>query len=157
MKQFTLLAIAAFLVGAVNAQQVTPVPATEQKQEVKDINKVLSFKNDNYSFGKLAQGKPVEFDLEVKNISTDSVRIENVQVQCGCTTPKWQPGPYAPGQSFKVTLGYNNATAGAFSKTVTIYFSGGLTKTVTFSGETFAAPQNAAPENNGLGKIKPGK
>lgn len=157
MKKFTLLATTLFLFAAVNAQTVTPTtdkPAAAQ--EVKDINKSLTFKNDNYSFGKIPQGKPVEFDLEVKNISKDSVKIENVQVSCGCTTPKWQAGPYAPGESFKITLGFNAAALGQFGKTVTVYFSGGLSKQVTFNGETFAAPENAAPKNDGLGKIKPG-
>ncbi len=161
MKKFTFLAASLFLFAAVNAQ----APATETKtattvaapqQEQKDITKTLNFKNDNYSFGKIPQGKPVEFNLEVTNISKDSVKIENVQVSCGCTTPKWQAGPYAPGESFKITLGFNAAAQGPFNKTVTVYFSGGLTKTVTFNGETYAAPENAAPQNNGLGKLKPG-
>jgi hypothetical protein len=161
MKKFTFLAASLFLFAAVNAQAPktevkTPVLQAAPQQEVKDITKVLSFKNDNYSFGKIPQGKPVEFNLEVKNLSSDSVKIENVQVSCGCTTPKWQAGPYAPGETFKVTLGFNAAALGQFAKTVTVYFSGGLTKSVTFNGETYAAPENSAPQNNGVGKIKPG-
>jgi hypothetical protein len=161
MKKFTFLAASLFIFAAVNAQAPktevkSPVLQAAPQQEAKDINKVLSFKNDNYSFGKIPQGKPVEFNLEVKNLSSDSVKIENVQVSCGCTTPKWQAGPYAPGENFKVTLGFNAAALGQFTKTVTVYFSGGLTKSVTFNGETYAAPENSAPQNNGVGKIKPG-
>jgi hypothetical protein len=158
MKKFTLLAAMLFFFAAVNAQTVTPTTADVKPatQDVKDINKFLSFKNDNYDFGKIPQGKPVEFDLEIKNISKDSVRITNVQVSCGCTTPKWQAGPYAPGEAFKVTLGFNAAAMGPFAKTVTVTFSDGMTKQVSFKGETFAAPENAAPKNDGLGKIKPG-
>ena len=163
MKKFTFLAASLFAFAAVNAQApvkteakptVQTATATPQ-QEQKDITKTLTFKNDSYSFGKIPQGKPVSFDLEVKNISSDSVKIENVQVSCGCTTPKWQPGPYAPGETFKVTLGFNAAAQGAFSKTVTVYFSGGLTKSVSFNGETYAAPENAAPQNGQVGKLKP--
>lgn len=147
MKQFTLLAVSLLFFAAVHAQ----APA---QTEAKDITKVLSFKNDNYDFGKIPQGKPVEFDLEVKNISTDSVKVENVQVSCGCTTPKWQPGPYAAGSTFKIGLGFNAAALGQFVKTVTVYFNNGMTKVVTFKGETFAAPDNSAPKNE-AGKIKP--
>ncbi len=162
MKKFTFLAASLLAFAAINAQapattETKPVATVAApQQEQKDITKILSFKNDNYSFGKIPQGKPVEFNLEVKNISSDSVKIENVQVSCGCTTPKWQAGPYASGENFKITLGFNAAAQGPFSKTVTVYFSGGLTKSVTFSGETYAAPENAAPQNNGLGKLKPG-
>jgi hypothetical protein len=155
MKKFTLMAASLFFFAAINAQAPAK-PEVKQQQEVKDITKTLSFKNDNYDFGKIPQGKPVEFDLEIKNISSDSVKIENVQVSCGCTTPKWQAGPYAAGETFKIGLGFNAAAAGAFSKSVTVYFSGGLTKVVTFKGETFAAPQDAAPKNEGVGKLKPG-
>ncbi|HEX6913681.1 MAG TPA: DUF1573 domain-containing protein [Chitinophagaceae bacterium] len=155
MKKFTLFAAALFAFAAVNAQVNSTPEVKATQNEVKDITKVLSFKNDAYTFGKIPQGKPVEFDLEVKNISNDSVKIENVQVSCGCTTPKWQAGPYAPGEKFKITLGFNAAAVGPFSKSVTVFFSGGLTKTVTFNGETFVAPENAAPKNE-AGKIKPG-
>lgn len=157
MKKFTLMAASLLIFAAVNAQAPTDTKtAPAPQQEVRDVTKVLSFKNDNYSFGKIPQGKPVEFNLEIKNISSDSVKIENVQVSCGCTTPKWQAGPYAPGENFKVTLGFNAAALGAFNKTVTVFFSGGLTKQVTFNGETYAAPENAAPQNAQLGKLKPG-
>lgn len=158
MKKFTLLAATLFFFAAVNAQTVAPATGDVKStvQDVKDITKVLTFKNDNYDFGKIPQGKPVEFDLEMKNISKDSVKIMNVQVSCGCTTPKWQAGPYAAGETFKITLGFNAAALGQFAKTVTVTFSDGLTKQVSFHGETFAAPENAAPKNDGLGKIKPG-
>ncbi len=156
MKKFTLLAATIFFFAAVNAQAPATTDAKPVAADVKDITKTLTFKNDSYSFGKIPQGKPVEFDLEIKNISRDSVKIENVQVSCGCTTPKWQAGPYAAGETFKITLGFNAAALGAFSKTVTVTFSGGLSKQITFNGETFAAPENAAPKNDGLGKIKPG-
>lgn len=155
MKKFTLMAASLFFFAAINAQ-APATPETKPQQEVKDISKTLSFKNDNYDFGKIPQGKPVEFDLEVKNISGEEVKVENVQVSCGCTTPKWQAGPYKSGETFKIGLGFNAAAAGAFTKTVTVYFSGGLTKVVTFKGEVFTAPQDAAPKNEGVGKLKPG-
>lgn len=113
------------------------VQATAQTTEQKDISKILSFKNDNYDFGKIPFGKPVEYDVEIKNISNEEVKIENVQVSCGCTTPQWKPGPYAAGDTFKIRLGFNGQTMGAFEKVVTIYFSGGMVKVVKFKGETF--------------------
>jgi len=159
MKKLTILAASLFVFAAVNAQATTETksttaPAPQQQQQ--DITKVLSFKNDNYDFGKIPQGKPVEFDVIIRKMGADSIKIENVQVSCGCTTPKWQAGPYGENQEFKVTLGFNAAAMGPFNKTVTIFFSGGLTKAITFHGETYAAPNNAAPENKGLGTLKPG-
>ncbi|MCE3283078.1 MAG: hypothetical protein K0Q66_1815 [Chitinophagaceae bacterium] len=158
MKKFTFLAASLFLFAAVNAQEVKPVqPEVKlQQAEVKDISKLLVFKNDNYDFGKIAQNKPVEFELEIKNISSDSISIVDVSVGCGCTTPAYEKNVmYAPGQSFKVKLGFNGSGMGSVTKNATVRFSNGMQKVVLFKAEIFAAPDNSAPQNNGLGKIKP--
>jgi hypothetical protein len=90
----------------------------------------------------------------MKNISSDSVTIEDVKVGCGCTTPKWQPGPYAPGQEFDITIGFNGYTEGQFNKVVTLYFKGGLSQLIKFHGETFKQPDNPAPGNTGVQQLK---
>lgn len=137
---FALLLVGA---GATASFAQTSVPTMQAATP--DIAQVLSFTNDSYNFGKIPFGKPVEYDVTLKNISKDSVRIENVQAGCGCTTPKWKAGPYAPGESFKITLGFNGQTHGAFQKTVTAFFNNGLSKVFTFNGETFETPADAAP------------
>ncbi len=124
MKKFlmtVLIAGAAFVANAQTAQ--------------KDITKILSISNDNYDFGKIVYGKPVEYALQVKNISSEPVTIENVQVGCGCTTPKYTKGQViAPGESASITLGFNGMTKGNFQKSATLFFSGALTKPVAFHG-----------------------
>src|ERR671939_246698 len=109
MKKLLLLVPALFTVALLRAQ----TPATQQQQQ-NDITKVVEFKELDHDFGKIPYGKPAEFELEMKNISSDSLKIENVQVGCGCTTPKWSAGPYAPGETFKVGIGFNGATDGEF-------------------------------------------
>ena len=109
------------------------VPATTQVQ--KDINKVLKFTNDNYNMGNIPYGKPTEFVVTIENISAAPVTLNNVQVSCGCTTPKFQANAViAPGQKTTVTLGFNGASMGNFSKSATIFLSDNLVKTVSFSG-----------------------
>ena len=109
------------------------VPATTQVQ--KDINKVLKFTNDNYNMGNIPYGKPTEFIVTIENISAAPVTLNNVQVSCGCTTPKFQANAViAPGQKTTVTLGFNGSSMGNFSKTATIFLSDNLVKTVSFSG-----------------------
>lgn len=117
---------------------VLVVAATQIKAQVapKDITKVLKFTNDNYDMGKTAFGKATEFNVGVTNISKDTVTLDNVQVSCGCTTPKYTRGAkIAPGKSETIVLGFNGSTMGTFSKNVTLFFSQGLTKMVTFKGE----------------------
>ena len=152
MKNIALVFFSVLVFNLCNAQ-VKPLPAANAPQ-VQDIKKLVEFKELDHDFGKIPYGKPVEFDVLIKNVSNDSVKIENVQVGCGCTTPKWQPGPYAAGENFKITLGFNGYTEGMFNKVVTIYFSGGASQLIKFHGETFKAPENPAPANGTVQKLK---
>jgi len=130
MKKTLLIIIMFFAFVPIFAQSVPP---TTQVQ--KDINKVLKFTNDNYNMGNIPYGKPTEFSVTIENISAAPVTLNNVQVSCGCTTPKFQANAViAPGQKTVVTLGFNGSSMGNFSKTATIFFSDNLIKTVSFSG-----------------------
>ena len=130
MKKFILFAFL-FTVSAQLFAQTAPAKAQVQK----DINKVLKFSNDNYNMGNIPYGKPTEFNVTIENISSAPVTLNNVQVSCGCTTPKFQANEViAPGQKTVVTLGFNGSAMGNFSKTATIFLSDNLIKTVSFSG-----------------------
>lgn len=124
-----LLLATLFVLGsfALNAQ-TTPAQT--------DITKVLKFTNDNYDMGKITTGKQTEFTVDVENISNAPIILDNVMVGCGCTTPRYTKGQsIAPGAHASVVLGFNGSASGAFSKVATLFFSGNLTKQVTFHGE----------------------
>ncbi len=128
MKKYYLFLLFSFICfHQINAQISTPQPA--------DITNFLSFKNDNYDMGQIVYGKPVEFTVQVNNISKDVIVLENVMVSCGCTTPKYSKNvSILPGAQTSLILGFNGIATGKFSKTATIFFSGGLTKSITFYG-----------------------
>jgi Protein of unknown function (DUF1573) len=146
-----------FLIPVFFAATLLKAQTTDQQPQQPDITKVVEFKETDHDFGKIPFGKPAEFELEMKNISGDTLRIENVQVGCGCTTPKWQAGPYKAGETFKVGIGFNGSTDGAFQKVVTIFFNNGLSQVIKFHGQTYKTPDNAAPGNAALEKMKPNK
>lgn len=161
MKKITLFLTGFFVAAIINAQttpaQPTPTlaPAATAPTEPKDISKFLEIKEDNHDFGQIPYGKPVTFDVGIKNISSDSVKIENVKVGCGCTTPKYDQGKsYAPGESFKVTLGFSGYAEGNFEKYVDIFFSNGMSTKVKFHGTGYKVPEAAAPANAGVQKLK---
>jgi hypothetical protein len=157
MKKITLFLTSLFVAALVNAQ--TPAVASSatgtQTTAKADISKVLEFKEENHDFGKIPYGKPVEFEVPIKNISTDSVKIENIKVGCGCTTPKYEQGKsYAPGETFKVTLGFSGYAEGPFEKYVDIFFNDGLTKQIKFHGVGYKVAETPAPANGGVQKLK---
>ena len=120
--------VATFLVLGIMSCKAQNTPA--------DITKVLKFTNDNFDMGKITTGKSTEFNVDILNISAAPVTLDNVMVGCGCTTPKYTKGQViAPGEHASVVLGFNGSAVGAFSKVATIFFSGNLTKQVSFHGE----------------------
>ncbi len=113
------------------------------------LEKRVAFTNGEYKLGKIPLGKPVEFTIEMKNIGHDTVTLLNVQAGCGCTAPNFTPNEkFGPGQTSKILIRFNGGTSGPFTKYSTIFFDGGLSKQVSFSGEgipeTPQAPAQAA-------------
>ena len=116
---------------------------------------VLTLKEKTFDFGKIPQGRPVKHIFEVVNNGTDSLKISNVQASCGCTTPEWEKDKIvAPGKTTIITVGYNAATAGIFSKTITITYNNKQIKFITISGEVWKTPAASAPENKQLGDLE---
>src|SRR5438128_10216210 len=158
MKKFSLVLTSLFVTALVNAQAPSVASSTAtgtQTEQKADVSKVLEFKEENHDFGKIPYGKPVEFDVAIKNISNDTVKIENVKVGCGCTTPKYEQGKsYAPGESFKVTLGFSGYADGPFEKYVDIFFNNGLSKQIKFHGTGYKVAETPAPSNGAVQKLK---
>jgi hypothetical protein len=76
---------------------------------------VISWEAATHDFGEIAQGDKVEHTYKFKNTGNEPLIITNVQVTCGCTTPKgWARDPVGPGQSGELTVAFN--TAGKFGK-----------------------------------------
>ena len=170
-KTFTLI-FAVCIAFAVNAQTLSnangtvskPIPsispatttaatATTTTTSADDLSLVL--KETEFNFGKIPQGKPVTHIFYVDNKGKDSLRIANVQASCGCTTPDWEKDKaIAPGASTKITVGYNAAAEGAFTKFITITYNGTQTKQITISGEVWKTPATSAPENKSLNDLK---
>jgi hypothetical protein len=158
MKKFTLALSALFVAAILNAQapvsSVSATPSTIVTPQ-EEIAKVLEIRESSHDFGKIAMGKAVEFDVLIKNVSTEPVKIENVKVGCGCTTPKYEVGKvHAPGESFKVTLGFSNQQEGHFEKVADIFFSNGLSKQIKFFGDAYRVAENSAPANAPVQKLK---
>ncbi len=157
MKRFlTFVLLAA--VEAASGQQTnmaTSVNSTTVNTAWNALDESLFLKGKEFNFGKIPQGKPVIHIFEVINKGSDSLKIVNVQASCGCTTPEWERDKaVAAGGNTRITVGYNAAAEGPFTKMITITYNGTQTKVMTISGEVWKTPATSAPENNKLGDLK---
>ncbi len=106
-----------------------------------------------YDFGMIPQGKPVYHSFTIKNIGKTSVKLDNVQAACGCTTPEWSRDEITPGGTATIRVGYNAAAEGVFEKPVTIYY-GSKTKQFSVTGTVWRTPEGAAPRNTSIDLLK---
>lgn len=129
-----------------NAATVSPaIPALEE---------ALSFKETEYNFGKIPQGKPVTHIFAVSNSGKTPFKLDNVQASCGCTTPQWdKEKTITPGASSEITVGYNAASEGPFTKNITVTYNGTQTKVILIKGEVWKTPSDGAPANKGLNEL----
>ena len=115
MKQLVLAVSAILLSATMFAQTAAPV----KKQA-----EVVKFKEVIHDFGKIKQGAPVTYDFVFSNVSSKPVVIESAIASCGCTTPVKPEAPIAKGKQDKITAGFNAASLGVFTKSITVKIAG---------------------------------
>ena len=121
----------------------------------KPVEETLLLKEAEHDFGKIPQGKPVTTIFSVTNTGKTPLKIENVQASCGCTTPEWEKDKaIEPGATSKITVGYNAAAEGPFTKTITITYNGTQTKLLAIKGEVWKTPSASAPANGAVNDLK---
>ncbi len=124
MKKNILLFAALLFASAGFAQQVE-----------KESGPVIQWEEKSYDFGEIEQGSTVEHTYKFTNVGNEPLIITNVQVTCGCTTPKgWPRDPIMPGGKAEITVAFNSAgKMGKVDKTVTVVSNATGTNRVSFS------------------------
>jgi len=95
----------------------------------------IVWKAESIDVGQIPQGTPKTIEYEFKNNTDKAVLITNVKPACGCTAADYTKEPIAPGKTGYVKATYNAASAGIFTKSVTVTTNAEETpKTLTFNG-----------------------
>jgi len=109
MKKIIFLVIAVLGITTVFAQN-----------QVATAKAPIEFKELKYNFGKVKQGTPVTHVFNFKNTSAGPVIIEDATATCGCTKPEFSKGAIPKGATSKISVTYNAAAMGAFTKPITV-------------------------------------
>lgn len=116
---------------------------------------LVKFNALTHDFGKIKQGVPTTYDFTFTNVSDKAVVVQSASASCGCTTPKWPQAAVAAGKKDQINVGYNAASPGAFSKTITVTLAGAESPlTLTITGEVLTAEAYAAYEKEKAEKEK---
>lgn len=100
MKKYLLLLVVIGFAFTAFAQETT---------EKKD-GPVITWDKKIHDFGDISQGDKVEHTYYFTNTGNEPLIITNVQVSCGCTTPKgWPRDPIPPGGKGELSISFNSA------------------------------------------------
>jgi Protein of unknown function (DUF1573) len=85
------------------------------------------------SVGEVPFDKPVLATFMIKNISSDTLIIQNVQAACHCTVPEYPHEPILPGQIAYIKTTYDARNEGQFFKTISVSTNFDLYRVVTLA------------------------
>lgn len=92
-------------------------------QEVNQLaGPVIIWEKNSYDFGDVTEGEKVSYTFKFTNAGNAALVITNVEVTCGCTTPKgWTRDPIAPGSTGDLTVAFNSTgKLGKQNKVITV-------------------------------------
>ncbi len=116
----------------------------------------ITLDKETHDYGDIAFDANGACQFKVTNTGTEPLILSNCQGSCGCTVPKCDPNPIAPGASSFIDVKYDTKRTGPFQKSVTINSNAvnAPVKVVTIKGTVGADPGLAptgAPEKAPVG------
>ena len=101
---------------------VLPIFCTDAQELNKLSGPVITWDKSSYDFGDITEGDKVSHTFKFTNTGNQPLVLTNVEVTCGCTTPKgWTRDPIAPGSTGELTVAFNSTgKSGKQNKVITI-------------------------------------
>ena len=92
----------------------------KQGSSLQPENAAFNWTATTYDFGKIKKGAPVSHEFTFTNKGKTPLIITSVKASCGCTVTSYSKDPIQMGSPGFVKATYNAASAGQFTKTVSI-------------------------------------
>lgn len=93
-------------------------PAASPSEPVEWLGKMT------FDAGDINYAEDYEHVFTFRNLTSDSLLVDNVRVGCGCTASDWLETPVAPGEDGQIRVTYDALSRGYFRKYVKVYFVG---------------------------------
>ena len=127
MKKVIKLILLSLSIGLLS---FTILPKETKNQALVAAKSKIIWKTEAIALGTIPQGKPRTINFEFKNTGSTAVLISNVRASCGCTATDYTKSKIISGKTGTVTVTFDAASKGKFSKTVTVITSASKTPTV---------------------------
>jgi len=81
----------------------------------------ISFREYQHDFGKVSEGEKLSYTFTVDNKGKSDLIISSASTTCGCTVPKYDRKPIAPGKSGNIEVVFDTSGRnGMQTKTITV-------------------------------------
>ena len=94
--------------------------AQENTTTVGGSGPMISLDKEVHDYGTIDKGANGTCEFKVTNTGDQPLIISSCKGSCGCTVPKCDTAPIAPGQTSMVTVKYDSNRVGPINKSVTI-------------------------------------
>ena len=82
---------------------------------------VITFAEYEHNFGKVKEGKKVRYTFAFENNGSGNLVIQSATTTCGCTVPRYDRKPIAPGKGGKLDVEFDTSGRdGMQTKTITV-------------------------------------
>lgn len=112
--------------GSGNNSEITPdlinnpVTASGKNNDTSILPK-FQWYEQVHDFGVIIQGEKVSHSFRFKNTGKSNLIISTVHASCGCTVPKYDTQPIAPGKEGYIEIIFDsNGRSGSQNKTITV-------------------------------------
>ena len=117
-----LVASLAAILGYACNNGNTTVGGNLSNQVISTDTAVISFRDYEHDFGKVTEGEKVACIFTFENKGKGPLVISSVTTSCGCTVPKYDTKPIAPGSTGIVEVVFNSSGyKGRQTKTITVH------------------------------------
>lgn len=96
-------------------------PVSANGQEKNTGLPVIAFDKTEHDFGTIIEGEIVEYTFNFTNTGGSDLILTKVSASCGCTIPKYDTKPVAPGEKGQIVVSFNSENRrGNQSKTIKV-------------------------------------
>jgi len=71
----------------------------------------LQIKDAKKNFGFVKKGDIVKLDYEITNIGNQPLLLNNIEIECSCTTAEYDKDPILPGKTSVITIIFDTKSA----------------------------------------------
>jgi hypothetical protein len=115
-----LLMPAVFIFSQANGQSQPAQNGGKAEIKAKVNGPVVRWDVTENNMGDIPQGIPRSAQFNLTNDGNEPLIIASAQASCGCTNLNYSKEPVMPGKSVPISVTYNAAAKGPFTKTITV-------------------------------------